>query len=164
MATCHHKISTLSAQKTNTHQIVKQPGDNDLPLQVVLARGTLLKFGATVVSTVILGVSAILAFYWSHHYRVSNHMENKTIHLNSGERATLETKVEAQKHRIKLVREVKKEVEYSHRDIKLRQGEEIQKGLKKLTTELQQSQRQELKKILQEVKQTRRALGRLPPN
>lgn len=137
-------------------------GNEDSPLQVVLAKGTFLKFAITIGSTVILGVSAVLAFYWSHHYRVTAHMENRTIHLTSGERAKLETKAEAQKNRAKLVKEVKREVEYAHRKIKLEQSEEIQKGMKKLTTKLTQAQKSEFRKILQEVKQTRKAVGRLP--
>ncbi len=135
---------------------------DDPPMQVVLAKGTFLKFAITIGGTVLVGISAILAVYWQHHYKVTTHMENKTIHLTSGERANLETKKEAQKNRAKLVKEVKREVEYQHRIIKVRQDEEIKKGLKKLTQDLRQEQRQEFRKILDEVKRTRRAVRAAP--
>lgn len=156
------------------HSAVKKPGapggsggggsdDDTMPMQVVLAKGTFLKFAITIGGTVLVGISAILAVYWQHHYQVTSHMGNGTIHLKSGERATLETKKEAQKNRAKLVEEVKREVTYQHRTLKLRQDEEIKKGLKGIGDELKQSQRSELRKLLEEVKRTRRAVGRVAP-
>lgn len=136
--------------------------DDELPMQVVLAKGTFLKFAITIGGTVLVGISAILAVYWAHHYRVVSHMSDGTIHLKSGERGTLETKVEAQKHRAKLVEEVQKEVEFKHRDLKLNQGEEIKANLKKLGNELKQAQRSDLRQLLQEMRQTRRAIKNLP--
>lgn len=134
-------------------------GDDGKPLpmqQVVLAKWTLLKFAVTVGTTMVIGISALLAFYWQHHYRMTSHMEDGTIHLRSGERAVFETKVEAQKNRAKLVHDVKKEVELQHRDIKLKQGEEIKRGINKLTQDLRKEQKTEFTKLLQEVRQTRR--------
>lgn len=135
-----------------------------VPLPVVLARGTLLKFALTISGTLLVGISAVLAFYWQHHYSVVSHMDNQTIHLQSGERARLETKAEAQQHRKNLVREVKREVEYTHRVIAVRQDEEIKKCVKKMAAELKREQRSEFKKLMDEVKQTRRAVIRNNPN
>ena len=137
-------------------------GNGDAPMQVVLAKGTFLKFAITIGGTVLVGISTLLAFYWQHHYEVTSHMGDGTIHLRSGERGTLETKAEAQKHRAKLVEEVKKEVEYQHREIKVRQDEEIKKGLKKLTQDLRQEQRSEFRRLLDEVQKTRRAVRTAP--
>jgi hypothetical protein len=138
-------------------------GDPASPMQVVLAKGTFLKFAITVGTTVVLGISALLAVYWQHHYRTTAHMDNGTIHLKSGERAVFETKLEAQQHRTKLVADVKQEVEFKHRSIKLSQGEEIKKEVAKLTQDLRTEQKAEFKKLFQEVKQTRREVARGRP-
>lgn len=135
-------------------------GDPKVPLPVVLAKGTFLKFALTIGGTVVVGISAVLAFYWQHHYSFVSHMGNQTIHLQSGERARLETKAEAQHHRTKLVKEVKREVEYTHRVIKVRQDEEIKKCVKKMAAELKREQRSEFKRLMDEVRQTRRAVVR----
>jgi flagellar motility protein MotE (MotC chaperone) len=131
-----------------------QSGGFQAVQQVIFAKGTLLKLALTIGGTILVGISAVLAFYWQHHYRMTTHMENGSIHLRAGERGDLETKAEAQGHRAKLVKEVKREVGIRHRELKVSQGEEIKQQIKKMGS----TQKAELKRLLDEVRQTRRAV------
>lgn len=131
------------------------------PIQVVLARGTFIKFALMLGGTLLVSISTILAFYWQHHFEVKAHMGNGTIHLTSGERDTLETKAEAQKHREKLVRDVSQKVELQYREIKIRQDEQINSQIKKVAKDLKNSQKHEFNKLLYEMKQTQRAVKKI---
>jgi len=136
--------------------IVKKEEDEVMvPMPVVLAKGTFMKFAFLLLGSLLVSVSAILAFYWKHHFEFKTHIGDQTIHLTSGERATLETKSEAQANRKMMVEQVKREVEYKHREIVLKQKEQIQK----IGEELQSSQEKKLNSILNEVRRTRRAVS-----
>jgi polyhydroxyalkanoate synthesis regulator phasin len=139
-----------AVKKTTTSEI------DISPVQVVLAKGTFLKFALMSLGSLLISISTILAFYWRSHFETKSHIANGTIHLTSGERSTLETKVEAQKHRKKLVGEVSKKVELHFREIKVRQDEQIKRQIKNVADDLKTSQKYEFNKILQEVKRTRR--------
>lgn len=139
-------------------KVAYEPPADAMPMPVVLAKGTFLKFAFMLLGSLLVSISAILAFYWKHHYAIDSHMSDKTIHLNSGERARLETKSEAQASRKDVVQKVKQEIDLKHREVVVKQKEEIQR----IGEELKTAQRQQLRQLLLEVRQTRRAVGRSP--
>lgn len=134
-------------------------GAPSVPLPVVLAKGTFLKFGVLIFGSLLITISGVLAFYWKHHYESTTHMKDGTIHLTSGERAKLETKAEAKASRKRIVKIINTHVDLKMREVKVEQKAQIQK----LGDELKQQQRQDLRKILSEVKQTRRVVRSAPP-
>ena len=83
-------------------------------------------------------------------------MGNNAIHLDSGERDKLETKAEAKAQRAKMVKEIKTDVALKHREVLIRQKEQIQEVGRALKTE----QHKALSRILTEVKQSRKETRR----
>jgi hypothetical protein len=120
--------------------------DEGTPIPVVLTLGTILKLMVPIFGLVSLG----LAFYW----QTRTHVDNKSIHLESGERSKLETRVEATDRTKQIVSTIK-----THVDLKMRQQRVDQKEqILKVGEELKQQQKQQLSEILIEVKQTRRSI------
>ena len=130
--------------------------DPNMPLQVALNKATMIKFWAGILATLLVSISAILAFYWRGHYQTEAHIGDGSIHLKSGERATLETKVEAQEHRRNLVDGVKAELRLQQREIIVQQKAQIQK----IGEDLKADQDAKLGRILQEVQRTRQDVRR----
>jgi len=120
--------------------------DEGTPIPVVLTLGTILKLMVPIFGLVSLG----LAFYW----QTRTHVDNKSIHLESGERSKLETKGEATDRTKQIVKTIK-----THVDLKMRQQRVDQKEqILKVGEELKQQQKQQLSEILIEVRQTRRSI------
>jgi hypothetical protein len=118
------------------------------PIPVVLTLGTILKLMVPVLAL----VSASIAFYW----QTRSHCDDKTIHLESGERGKLETKAEANKQREKMVKEIKDRFDVKAEKISVEQTKQVIK----LGQELKTEQKVALKEILKEVQRTRRSVRR----
>lgn len=144
------------------HRCVRydRPDDQiEEPLPVILARGTFFKFFVLIFGSMLVVISGALAIYWKHHYSVSTHMGNQTIHLTSGERAKFETKIEAQAQRKKMVKAFEKHAAVKYREIVVEQNEKFQDW----SEAQEQKQEHQLRRILSEVRGVRRAVRTTGP-
>lgn len=121
------------------------------PIEVIFTQQTFTKLIAWVLGPMLLVlISAISAFFYFYH-QTSIHLSDPTIHLTRGERAKLETKIEAKVSRKKLKTEITNHFDLKVREIKVENGEHIEK----LGDALKKEQTKHLNKILIEVKKAR---------
>ena len=134
---------------------LSNPGSTT-PIPVVLARWTFIKFGVIMFGSLILTFSSVLAIYWSHYYKVEYHITNGNAHLSVGERDKLETKVQAQQARTKMLKAIKTHTNVKIREVVVEQREEFQKW----SGEQEKDHKRQFEKVLKEIKKTRQAVSR----
>lgn len=127
----------------------KPPHDGD-PVPIVMSSGFFVKLIGIILLPTIAAVGAGISMY----YRADAHMQRIDIHPDA---SLLETKKDAQISRIKMLREVKRTVKLEIREVQVDQ----KKKLDEISDELKQQQKEGMRKILQEVRQTRRTVDRL---
>lgn len=113
-----------------------------VPIPIALNAATIIKLVAPTIIAIVSALSGALYFY--HQTRV--HMDNGSIHLESGERSKLETKDEARVARYKMQSALKKETAFRAREIRLEHRESMQR------------MKTDQRRILREVQRTRRAV------
>lgn len=124
----------------------------DGPLEVVFKAETFRKLIVWTLGPVMLTlIGAISAFFYFYH-QTHTHMADPTIHLTRGERSKLETKEEAKTARKGIKNEIKDHFDVKVRELRVEQNEQVSQ----LGRGLKAEQKEELRKILSEVKKARR--------
>jgi hypothetical protein len=115
----------------------------------------LLKLAVPALIAIVSSASTLIYFYLS----TKQHMANDGAHLRADERGKLETKTDARVRTKSLIGVFKRDLKLRTREIKVEQREQIQAATKKLAKD----QRAHYIQILNEVRQTRRAVRRTAP-
>ena len=102
-----------------------------VPVPVALNWSSVIKLVGPSLALIVAAFGAAIYFY----HQANTHMADPTIHLTRGERAKLETKDEARKHRQKIHHAIIREAKVAHRELQVRQAEQISKWGKELKRE-----------------------------
>lgn len=132
--------------------VVSNDGISSFPIQ--LHSKTILKLVVPAIVAIFAAGFTLVFFY----IRTQNHVADPTKHLAPGERHRLETKAEARERTKRMIKSMKKSVKLHAREIKVEQTEQLQAATKKLAKD----QEQRFIRILNEVRQTRRAVRQTP--
>jgi len=126
---------------------------DEAPIPVILTKKTILKLVAFTVGPLLIGISTVLCFYWQSHWKVESHLDDKTIHLKSGQITELETKKEAVAARRELLGSIKRHQDLLHRE------QVIQ--LKESVLDLEKTLEKKQTSMLNELKRTGTAIKKL---
>lgn len=121
------------------------------PVPIALNLATILKLVAPALVAIVGAVAAGAYFY----HDTKQHLKNAEIHMAVGERLRLESKADARAARKEMLTLLGKQHAMMIRELKVRQAEEIRASAKALTSDLRREQR----KILKEVRETRRVFN-----
>lgn len=128
------------------------------PMPVVLTIGTIIKLALTIIVPILGLVSTGIYFF----HKTNLHIDDPTVHLTRGERATLETKAEAAVARKKMEKSITRELTVKTRELKQDLGDQQVKQFKKLGRELKTDQKYRFDQLMKEIQQTRRAFKPQP--
>jgi uncharacterized protein HemX len=120
--------------------------------QVQLNAGTIAKLAVPAVIA-ILGVAATLVVFY---FSTKAHLKDQHIHLEPKERDKLETRTAAKRRTKRVIKILRRESKLTRREISVQQREQINAATKKL----EKMQDQHYRRIINEVRGTRRDIRR----